>query len=142
VDDSLIRRSTRAGPQELLHASQLMPVLISLCEEGLHTSMIRQQLDDGWIILMLVGCNPADANHRVKETVQFNRERTSHVKAQTEKWDALRAEFKQHKENAKKNLPHDTDWNKNVCSVVPVTTPISHEYFNSCKTLANSTRMH
>lgn len=47
VDDSLIRRSTRAGPQELLHASQLMPVLISLCEEGLHTSMIRQQLDDG-----------------------------------------------------------------------------------------------
>jgi len=47
VDDSLIRRSTRSGPQEVIHASQLMPVLISLCEEAVCTSMIRQELEDG-----------------------------------------------------------------------------------------------
>lgn len=52
VDDSLMRRATRTGPQELIHPSQLMPVLISLCEEALYTSAIRQELDDGWVLLI------------------------------------------------------------------------------------------
>jgi len=59
-------------------------------------------------------CNDTDVHCRVKETTQLNKDRTSHVKEETEKWDRLRAEFKQHKENAKKNLPHDADWNRKV----------------------------
>lgn len=48
LDESLmIRRMTRTGPQEIVHPNQLIPVMISLMEEAIHTSVIRQELDDG-----------------------------------------------------------------------------------------------
>lgn len=51
LDESLLmRRTTRTGPQDVIHANQLIPVLSSLAVEALHTSVIRQELDDGWVI--------------------------------------------------------------------------------------------
>ena len=51
LDESLLaRRTTRTGPQDIVHPDQLIPVIISLMEEALHTSGIRQELDDGYVL--------------------------------------------------------------------------------------------
>ncbi|KAF8320696.1 hypothetical protein DL93DRAFT_2152611 [Clavulina sp. PMI_390] len=94
LDDSLlVRRTTRTGPQDIVHPDQLIPVIISLMEEALHTSGIRQELDDG-----------------MKEMVRIKKDRAAEVAAETERFTALKNEANEERDKAKQNLPHDAAW--------------------------------
>lgn len=102
LDDSLLmRRATRTGPQIVVHANQLIPVLSSLAIEALHTSVIRQELDDGWALLVRTICSGLILTdlpcYSMKETIRLNKEKFSELNREMDRWAELRNDLQSQK---------------------------------------------
>lgn len=108
-------RVTRTGTITCVHATQLVPVLVSLIAEVVKTADIREEIDQGY-----------------KNNVQLNKDLAAKNKGEMESWASKRKKLTEEKENAGKKLDLSA-WNEKVYQFIAL---IEHMLFSTCLLLS------